>query len=1124
MAECYVQTQYAFWRMRFRTCRINAPAGRLGTAGWPGMIAGMAIQFARARYVSRASGGTGEVFYFRHRAAPEHHEVLLPEGAAEHFRHSAVLWNRAELAEKRRDAQVAREIVVALPADAGITGEDRIELVRSFAEQHFVGKGLAVQLDVHAPHDGEAESERANWHAHLLITTRRLDGDRFAAKKARDLDPEVRRSGGRAIVADGEAWGELWRDHQNRYFREHGIDLEVDPTAVHPAPHIGPVRMRVAGSEIVERAEQIRQANEAAARDPDQVLTALTRHNATFTARDLDRFLAKHLADDTERTDVKKQVLEHCELVALYDHDTGERAGRFTIRAVREQEQNVLADAAALADTRGAAVPLALTLDVLEGGGLRDDQQRALVHAVATGGLKLIEGRAGTGKSHVLGEIREAYEAAGHRVVGLAPTNAVAQDLKASGFQEAGTVHAALFALKNGRAEWGRGTVVIVDEAAMLDARITGELLAVACQSRSKLILAGDDRQLASIERGGLFTELKARHGSAEITEVTRQHVDWQRQAAHDLAEGRFAEAVTAYDKAEAITWTPDQDEARTALVEAWKRDTMAEPSAKRFVFAYTNRDVDALNAELRQVRRERGELPGPEIAFETKHGPALFAVGDRVQFTDTAKRAGIYNGNAGTITAIDERSGELRAVLDAPAGKGREVSWSAEEFPGFRHGYAGTIYKGQGKTLDHTYLYHTHHWRAAASYVALTRQRDSAQVFVARETARGARELARQMARGEVKAASIAWATREEMAERQVVLEPREGAGTWSTASEDSLGVKGHDVQQRAKEYWDSVAAAGRSAAPDPLTAKVRSASEVRQQQAALPMPEWLIPPFVSRDGHDSLGRGLDPAGIAAAVAAAAGVQQAKSEPWRHLERAYRDPHAAQARLDELARTEGWTEAAARIDTTHEQLGPLRGRDGMFATQSAQLDRAYAIIAARRLGDSLRRIAEAERRAERQYRESVTAQLQRDAVGVPKLSAAAAAVLEAVHAARTEPPGESWYAAEMRDRPAVAQAWEMGQRNPAIAAEIDRFEKAAEQRLGEAGIIAFLRSAHENRPVLPGVEPEQRQALTELARGLAAARRGRSDHQLQRAEEAAQEREHQQQRPQYRHGPSLGR
>ena len=496
------------------------------------------------------------------------------------------------------------------------------------------------------------------------------------------------------------------------------------------------------------------------------------------------------------------------------------------------------------------------------------------------------------------------------------------------------------------------------------------------------------------------------------------------------------------------------------------------------------------------------------------------------MQFTDTDKRAGIYNGNAGTITAIDEQTGRLRAVLDTPAaGKGREVAWSAAAFAGFRHGYAGTIYKGQGKTLDHSYLYHTHHWRAAASYVALTRQRDSAQVFVARETARDARELARQMARGEVKAASIAWATREEMAERQVVLEPREGAGTRSHGvGGQSRGQGAWHAQQRAKEYWGNVAAAGRFAAPDPLTAKVRAASEVRQQQAELPMPGWLIPPYVSRDGRDSLGRGLDPADIAAAVAADARVQQAKSEPWRHLERAYRDPHAAHARLDELARAEGWTEAAARIDTTHEQLGPLRGRDGMFASPSAQMDRAYAIIAARSLGDSLRRIGEAERRAERQYREDVTAQLQRDAVGVPKLSAAAAAVLEAVHAARTEPPGKSWYVADTRDRP----PWRgPGKRDSAIPRSRRRStgsRKPPSNDWVRRGLSPFCAVRHEGRPALPGVEPGQRQALHELARGLAAVRRGRSDHQLQRAEEAAQEREHQQQRLRHRHGPSLGR
>ena len=168
------------------------------------------------------------------------------------------------------------------------------------------------------------------------------------------------------------------------------------------------------------------------------------------------------------------------------------------------------------------------------------------------------------------------------------------------GFYQAGTVHSELFKLKNGRTSWDRNTVVVVDEAAMLDTKVTGELLAAACQAGAKLVLAGDDRQLASIERGGLFTAMRERHGAAEITEVTRQRVDWQRQAARDLAEGRFVEAVGAFDKAGAITWTRDQAEAKGALVAAWKRDGEERPGQSRFVFAYTNKDVDALNVELR--------------------------------------------------------------------------------------------------------------------------------------------------------------------------------------------------------------------------------------------------------------------------------------------------------------------------------------------------------------------------------------------------------------------------------------------------------------------------------------------------------------------------------------------
>ena len=86
------------------------------------------------------------------------------------------------------------------------------------------------------------------------------------------------------------------------------------------------------------------------------------------------------------------------------------------------------------------------------------------------------------------------------------------------------------------------------------------------------MVLAGDNRQLVSIERGGLF------HRDAAAPRRGRdQRGD-----------------VAAFDGAEAIAWTQGQEEARKALVAAWTQDTAAQSDARWFVSAYTNRDVDA--------------------------------------------------------------------------------------------------------------------------------------------------------------------------------------------------------------------------------------------------------------------------------------------------------------------------------------------------------------------------------------------------------------------------------------------------------------------------------------------------------------------------------------------------
>jgi ATP-dependent exoDNAse (exonuclease V) alpha subunit len=419
---------------------------------------------------------------------------------------------------------------------------------------------------------------------------------------------------------------------------------------------------------------------------------------------------------------------------------------RYTTKSVLEAERHVLHFAEGLVRNNKHDVGETIRAKVLnakEFDGVSREQARAFRHATGPEGLAIIDGQAGTGKSFTMAAIRKAYEAQGFRVTGLAPTNAVAQDMGRDGFTRAATVHSELFALKNGGTSWHYRTVIMVDEAAMIDTKLMAQITACASEARAKLILVGDDRQLSSIDRGGMFAVLKNQYGAAELSEVGRQSKNDDRRAAELMAEGNFHDALARYDKKGGIKWTRTQEEAQDALVRKWARDTEADSSKTRFVFAYTNDDVDKINFAIRQVRKERGEL-GEDHIFATSRGKQAFADGARIQIIGTDKPRGLFNRNAGTIEKISGSTIQLR--LDGRAGQ--KIEFNTEEFRDFRHGYAGTIYKGQGRTLDQTYLYHSEHWRSAASYVALTRHRGKAELFVARNTAVDVKELARQMAR----------------------------------------------------------------------------------------------------------------------------------------------------------------------------------------------------------------------------------------------------------------------------------------------------------------------------------------------------------------------------------------
>ena len=174
------------------------------------------------------------------------HAILLPEHVDKEFANPEKLWNSSELFERRKDSQVGKEVLLALPDDKVISDSQRIDMAQEFAKKYFVSKGYGVQIDIHYPSqrksydtaDEEEEINQKNFHAHILITERQFDqtGQGFCRHKTTDLIPEVR--GGNHIAFGGLEWGKLWTQFQNEYFENNGLDLRVDQPGVISQIHL----------------------------------------------------------------------------------------------------------------------------------------------------------------------------------------------------------------------------------------------------------------------------------------------------------------------------------------------------------------------------------------------------------------------------------------------------------------------------------------------------------------------------------------------------------------------------------------------------------------------------------------------------------------------------------------------------------------------------------------------------------------------------------------------------------------------------------------------------------------------------------------------------------------------
>ena len=372
---------------------------------------------------------------------------------------------------------------------------------------------------------------------------------------------------------------------------------------------------------------------------------------------------------------------------------------------------------------------------------LSGEQAAALGHITDGRDIGVVVGHAGTGKSAMLGVAREAWEAAGYEVRGVALSGIAAENLEAGSGIPSRTIASLEHGWGQGRDLLTTGDILVIDEAGMVGTRQLERVLSHAADAGAKVVLVGDPMQLQSIEAGAAFRSIHERHGGVEIGEVRRQHEEWQRAATRDLATGPTRDAIHAYDRHGMVHEARTREQARGDLIDQWDRDRQASPDKSRIILTHTNDEVRSLNEAARERMRQAGDL-GHEVQVTVERGERNFASGDRVMFLQNERGLGVKNGTLGTIEQVSPQS------LTVRTDDGRNVSFDLKDYSNIDHGYAATIHKAQGMTVDRTHVLATPGMDAHASYVALSRHRDRMELHYGRDDFANPDRLVRTLSR----------------------------------------------------------------------------------------------------------------------------------------------------------------------------------------------------------------------------------------------------------------------------------------------------------------------------------------------------------------------------------------
>ncbi|MBY0501849.1 MAG: AAA family ATPase [Alphaproteobacteria bacterium] len=527
---------------------------------------------------------TGQTFDYTNKEEVQHVELVLPQGAPswaieiqklmveDRQKGVQAFVDKIEAAEKRKDSQVWRECEFSLHRE--LTEEQNKALAREFVQDQLCGRGMAAQMNFHFDADELTGEEKP--HCHVTVTTRRLVEEGLSSQKeiewnAKSLLFELR---------------EQWANYSNFHLKLNGHDVRIDHRS-HKERGIEMEPQPKRGRGIVEQEKRIQKleggnefsfvTDKAKAfydvqlrnlyriiRNPEIVFDIVTKHHGTFMWADVQKKLHQYVDDSHlfNRIDIK--LKNSNELIPLRYDPENDNSTIYTTRHMLATEKSLVETADGLGQVKSHGVEvrhienaIAKTNEELKKhGGLSSDQKNAIHHLTDEGQIKCVVGIAGAGKTTALEVCHEIWKAQGYAVYGLAPTGKASQNLESKtlgdgSLEQSGipstTLHKFLKSYEEGRCQYNERSVLVLDEAGMVDMGRFEKLLGAVKELGVKLIVVGDGAQLQPVEAGPAFRLITTRLGKAELNTVIRQKEEWQKEATVLFGQQKTAEAIKAY-------------------------------------------------------------------------------------------------------------------------------------------------------------------------------------------------------------------------------------------------------------------------------------------------------------------------------------------------------------------------------------------------------------------------------------------------------------------------------------------------------------------------------------------------------------------------------------------------